>query len=323
MAQYKYDMSIIIPVYNAAKYLPRFLKSILNQGIDVYKNVELIFVDDGSSDNSEEIIHKYCDKRVNYLVLRQSNQRQAAARNNGIKHANGKYLYFCDADDVLLPGVVANMLNTIHRKNVELYVFSVQIKYPTKMILDQCYAFKYPAEIIENFLTKNTEADVGLWNKCFSHEIVTQNNIEFENKNFFEDSLFILRYLLSIDRTQIVYSSFEGYLLYKNEGSTTRAYRPEIDSLAKEYVQKVVHSLSLEMSSDVSIGFKNRIFLHVLHHHIKFDPKWTAKKNRKFCRNNLSLKSFGGRLGYKYRISVLLASIFPMMYFFLYANWKK
>lgn len=91
-------VSVIIPVYNTATYLHSALDSICNQTL---KDLEIILINDGSTDNSQYIIEKYArkDNRIKYLI--QPNQRQGVARNNGLQLATGQYIYFMDSDDIL------------------------------------------------------------------------------------------------------------------------------------------------------------------------------------------------------------------------------
>ncbi|BFM10390.1 glycosyltransferase [Simiduia litorea] len=92
-------VSIVIATYNMAQYLPQAVDSILNQE---WKNIELIVVDDGSADNTADVMEKYAqDPRVNYI--KNTNQGQPKAKNCGIKHTKGEFIAFCDADDLWEP----------------------------------------------------------------------------------------------------------------------------------------------------------------------------------------------------------------------------
>lgn len=102
-------ISTIIPVYNAAKYISRCLDSILSQGID---EQEIICVDDGSTDNSLEILKNYESTHDNIHVLTQQNCYAGVARNNGLEIATGEYVHFMDADDYVLPGAYAKVYET-------------------------------------------------------------------------------------------------------------------------------------------------------------------------------------------------------------------
>lgn len=92
----KPKVSIIVPIYNTAKYLPNCLDSIINQ---TYQNLEIILVNDGSTDNSEKIIEKYAKKDSRIKIISQKNSGQSTARNAGLKKATGDYIGFVDSDD--------------------------------------------------------------------------------------------------------------------------------------------------------------------------------------------------------------------------------
>lgn len=99
---YQYKFSIIIAVYNVEDYLSECIDSVINQSLRFKENVQLILVDDGSSDNSLKIAKSYQEKYPeNIIVLSQSNQGQSTARNNGLKHAKGRYVNFLDSDDYI------------------------------------------------------------------------------------------------------------------------------------------------------------------------------------------------------------------------------
>ena len=89
-------VSVILPVYNAGKYLHQCMDSIVNQTL---KDIEIICVDDGSSDNSLEILRQYAEKDERVKVIAQANGGAGAARNNGLRAATGEYLSFLDSDD--------------------------------------------------------------------------------------------------------------------------------------------------------------------------------------------------------------------------------
>lgn len=106
-------ISIITPVYNAAKFLDDTINSVLNQ---TYENFELLLINDCSTDNSVEIIKKYKDKRIR-LINNKVNSGAATSRNNGIKEAHGKYLCFLDADDLWSEYKLERQLNFIKENN--------------------------------------------------------------------------------------------------------------------------------------------------------------------------------------------------------------
>lgn len=106
-------VSIIIPAYNYARFLPFAVDSALNQN---YSNFELIVVNDGSTDDTHEVVQSYAD-RIRYI--QQVNQGLSAARNSGIREANGEYLVFLDADDILKPNMIRQSLETLGKLGSE------------------------------------------------------------------------------------------------------------------------------------------------------------------------------------------------------------
>jgi glycosyltransferase involved in cell wall biosynthesis len=115
-------LSIVIPVYNTEKYLWRCMNSILCQGGGSY---EIILVDDGSTDGSPEICDAYSRQYENVTVVHQTNAGVSSARNHGLELAEGKYVWFCDSDDRLLPHALETVLKTVSVSSPELIVFPV------------------------------------------------------------------------------------------------------------------------------------------------------------------------------------------------------
>jgi glycosyltransferase involved in cell wall biosynthesis len=114
-------VSIITPVYNSAKYIGECINSVLAQS---YGNFEMILVDDGSTDNSEEIIKEFQKSDDRLILIRlKENSGPAIARNTGIKKASGRYMTFLDGDDVWFPNMLEKSINTLKERNCS-FVFS-------------------------------------------------------------------------------------------------------------------------------------------------------------------------------------------------------
>ena len=117
--------SIIVPAYNTEKYIDKCLKSIFS---NTYKNFEVIIVNDGSTDKTEDIINKYIKKYDNIIYIKQKNMGLSLARNNGVKKATGDYLLFIDSDDY----VEKNLLENINKDIGDLDV----LRYQLNMVLN-------------------------------------------------------------------------------------------------------------------------------------------------------------------------------------------
>ena len=114
----KKDISIIVPIYNAEKYLNKCIDSIINQ---TKKELEIILINDGSTDNSETIIKKYDDKRIKYF--KNKNQGIGKTRNFGIDKATGKYIMFLDSDDFFELDMVSNLIQKIDETNADVVIY--------------------------------------------------------------------------------------------------------------------------------------------------------------------------------------------------------
>ncbi len=112
-------VSVIIPVYNVEKYISECLESLIHQ---TYKDIEIIIVNDGSTDSSEEIIKSYLEESNNIIYIYQKNKGTAEARNKGIESANGDYVLFVDSDDYLDKDMIQKMYNSADKNNSDVVV---------------------------------------------------------------------------------------------------------------------------------------------------------------------------------------------------------
>ena len=117
-------LSIIIPLYNSAKYFDQCINSILNQNINI-EDYEIIIIDDGSTDNSVVIAERYSSKQKNIHLHLQKNQGVSVSRNNGLKCAKGKYVYFVDSDDYLALNTLKKMIQSVLYNNLEILEFDM------------------------------------------------------------------------------------------------------------------------------------------------------------------------------------------------------
>lgn len=125
---YKYKISIIIPIYNTEIYLEDAINSVINQTIG-FENIQLILVNDGSVDNSEKICLKYKNLYNNIIYLKQENRGVSSARNNGLKYVEGKYVNCMDSDDKWEKDALLYMYNFMEKNYSEIDFVSARLKY--------------------------------------------------------------------------------------------------------------------------------------------------------------------------------------------------
>jgi len=141
----KNRISVIVPTYNRARLLNRSLTCILNQ---TYKNIEIIVVDDGSTDNTKKIIYKINDNRIRYIKLKKNNG-PSYARNFGIKKAKGEFISFQDSDDIYHKEKLEKQINNLKEKNSDLDFCRICI------YLNETNKVIFPTNIQENKIFKN------------------------------------------------------------------------------------------------------------------------------------------------------------------------
>lgn len=214
-------LSIIVPVYNVENYLDQCLKSITSyKGED---KIEIIIVNDGSTDNSLEICRDYSNKYSNITIVSQKNQGLSEARNTGIRTARGKYLLFLDSDDFLYDDIIYRLLDDIHDKYKDMF-FGRSYKYYgdyEKMELSQIdYDFKEEISPDISFEKLNNINNFwfAAWLVIVNREFLLRNNLFFKKGILHEDELWVPS--VFIKASSIGYLNY-GFYCYRlnREGS--------------------------------------------------------------------------------------------------------
>lgn len=185
--------SIIVPIFNAEKYIRRCIESILCQ---TYSDFEVILIDDGSNDHSLDICLEYSQKDARIKVIQQKNKGVSSARNAGIEKSSGNWIIFIDADDRITKDALkisANILSANKRIDTIAWGSNYENKDSTMQLIN--YENNKIFNNIEFLKLPNFHQAV--WGYVFSKNIITTNNLRFDEKlSMSEDKLFILEYLL-------------------------------------------------------------------------------------------------------------------------------
>ncbi len=211
-------ISIIIPVYNVEKYLTEMLDSIYNQ---TFLQFEIIIVNDGSTDKSEEIILKYCKEHNNIVYLKQSNLGVSEARNLAIKKIKGKYTLFLDSDDYIENSMLEKLYNAIESNNADIAICGFKRIYENKN-KEETVLFNVDknkiynnSEIVDKML--NTEIRGFLWNKLFLTENVIKYNMHFEKGRYIQDWAPVFKQVINAEK--IVFVNEPLYYYRQRENS--------------------------------------------------------------------------------------------------------
>ena len=166
-------LSIIIPMYNASQHIERCINSIYHQGLNV-NEFEVIVINDGSTDNSLEIVKDYFTSYKNIRFFSQKNSGQGAARNLGIKHATGEYILFLDSDDFLLPQSINKILAIVKHVSCDVINFLMEVELPTGNVKESyLYHYDYDKIYSGKELLLRTGINVLLFIKeVLSYEII-------------------------------------------------------------------------------------------------------------------------------------------------------
>lgn len=203
-------ISVIIPVYNVEKYLAECLTSVVNQ---TFKDIEIICVNDGSTDNSPKILEEFAQKDSRIKIINQENQGLSAARNTGLDVATGEYVSFIDSDNFVRTDLYADIQKLLPAELIcfNAKIFPISEKYRTLQNYTQCqFDGEQPME--EKLILKT---NIHVWNKVFRTSIIKENNIRFPKGLYFEDFPFVCEYMLSIN--SVKFFGGKGYYFYRQQ----------------------------------------------------------------------------------------------------------
>lgn len=229
-------VSVIIPIYNVEDYLPECLESLLSQ---TYQNLEIILVDDGSSDRSGEIANRFAKQDNRIRVIHKENGGVSSARNAGIEAAQGEYIYFVDPDDYVMPDIIAKMVNVGLKSGSEMCIVGYRREWlkDGNVIKSDVKAFH---ENLDNhsilkklaLLHRNTLLFM-VWNKLFRAEIIRKQNIRFPDVKRLEDARFVYEYLKNVAKICYIPEPLYCYRIYLNNRITaTKQFIPDFFSSA-------------------------------------------------------------------------------------------
>ena len=222
--------SVIIPVYNVEKYINRCLKSILSQR---YNDLEIILIDNGSTDRSGSICDIYANEDANISVYHIENHGVGSARNFGLSKARGEFIYFVDSDDYLVGNLFAEFEDKL-TPDLDLLVFSYYNSFEQEMteknrkkkILPYNGSYdKYDfSKIFKDLFLSDMLYTV--WNKLYRREFLIENNISFEQYELGEDVRFNLNAYRNVNKVYLSQDSYYVYVIGR-KGSAMSSYNPK------------------------------------------------------------------------------------------------
>ena len=286
-------ISIIIPVYNTAKYLKRCFDSVLAQS---YKDFEMVIINDGSTDNSEQIINEYKNKYPDLIsYYSKPNTGVASTRNFGIEKAKGEYIMFLDSDDYIDKALLKTLEQYIN-KDIDLIKFKLQRVNREGKLLELVPGATFENTSGQDGFNKLYSTDVLLDSPCvylIKKDIFTNNNLKFKVGTEHED-FGLMPFVIVLAKTMISIN-FYGYYYVQSDNSITRnedykkTLKKEYDALAHyDNAMKFLEKLKLDKltKQNVKIYYTNAIILKTKELQPEDQEKYIQEiKNRKMTKN--------------------------------------
>lgn len=234
-------ISVIVPIYNVEKYLARCVDSIVNQ---TYKNLEIILVDDGSTDTSPNLCDEWAEKDNRIKVIHKTNGGLSSARNTGIEAATGDYILFLDSDDYwTYSDLLADLADIIKKRDpsVTIFGYTADMKlinnYARNTTLEQKVSFGTKLEAFRNLICNN-KLQSSACNKVYRSSLLKADSIMFEEGIFSEDIDWTARVIIAADKIALL-DKYAYYYRVNGSSITHNISEKNMNDLANNVVKVV------------------------------------------------------------------------------------
>lgn len=228
-----FKVSVIVPVYNSHNYLSKCIDSLVNQTL---KNIEIILVNDGSTDDSLSIMEKYKQKFNNIKIINKKNGGQSSARNLGLTKASGEYILYIDSDDYIDVKMCEKMYNKAKMNNSDIVLcdyYIVECNKKNRVTIIEDDADNNNISNQQYFLTPPAP-----WNKLFKREFLQKNNFKFPEGIIYEDYAEVPTLILYNPCISYVKSPFCFYVQSENSTMRNLTYKKKYEDIffASDYL---------------------------------------------------------------------------------------
>lgn len=274
MKQYKYKFSVVIPIYNTAKYIKEAVDSIIKQDIGFKKNIQIILVNDGSKDNSKEICLEYQKQYPdNIKYVEQKNAGVSAARNNGMKYIEGKYTNFLDSDDKWNSDVFSKVYKFFEKNYDSINVVACRQKFFEAREDYHLLDYKFERTRVVDILQEYTCMQLNVTAAFVKSEILKTNKYQFDTRlKYCEDSKFVTQILLD---TTLKYGVIrEAVHCYRKRFDETSALQGKTKSI-NWYLEAPQYSYY-----DIMDYCKERLgyIIPYVQFYVMYDTQWRLKE---------------------------------------------
>lgn len=316
-------ISVIVAVYNIREYISRCIESILAQS---YKDLEILLIDDGSTDDSGKICDEYAGKDARIKVIHQKNQGLGAARNTGMSIAAGEFIAFVDGDDWIEPDMYAEMVKNAELHGADLVVCRNKRIYPDRVVdgsTDKVIVYREPLEMLIQCLKDEEEILIqqAAWNKLYAKELLKDES--FPVGKWYEDVAFSARILSKTKVGVYVDKALYDYVCVRegsimNQGITMRTFTDWIPA----YMEKEAYLETLPDKRPLNVHryhFCKRLL--ELYREVCDSPDKEVRKQKKTIVNILKTQRTNFKETYSVdiarkteRVKMRMFSVSPMLY---------
>lgn len=252
-------VAIIVPVYNVEKYLRKCLDSLINQTL---KDIEIICINDGSTDKSLEILKEYKNRDSRIILLNPKNSGQSVARNRGIEIAKGEYLGFVDPDDWIDLDYYEKLYNAASTNDTDIAVGGI---IRVTGIKKKKFLNFEKETLTDNTKLKFELCDVPeksyIWNKIYKTQKLKEINLKFEEGRIFEDCIFTPQALFFLGKMVTVPNTYYYYLRRNNSTVKQRSQKANADSIyAHKKASEFIKEHNIDISSFEPKTYRFKIF---------------------------------------------------------------
>ena len=253
-----YKITVIIPIYNGEEHIHSLIKSMFKQDIG-FNNIELIFIDNVSTDNSKTILREYSEnyENIKLIELERHFPTPGRSRNNGILEASSDYIMFCDGDDLYSPDFCKTMYENIINDDVQL----VSCRYTVNILGKEKHlnnSFLEGHDSIIKLKDTNvfpeviqTQANLTIWNKIYERSFLTENDIRFVEDHWAEDFLFSLECFIKAEGILLL-TDYSGYI-YNIFDSSQSHKKPERNDFHDDGIVPLIKAEKLLKDNDMEV----------------------------------------------------------------------
>lgn len=288
-------VSAIVPVYNTEKFLEKCIRSIMSQTL---KEIEIICINDGSTDNSLEILKKLQKEDKRIIIIDKKNEGISIARNKGIEQAKGEYISFIDSDDWIESNCYEEIFLFSKKNRADIVIMDYYCEYQkNRKIL---YEQDGDEEKEVNKVKLKNEIFLGkrpgfVWNKLISHKIISKENMRFNTEIIIGEDLYFLNQL--INKAKYILKLNKGYIHYvQHENSTCRKVNIEKIRTLYENLDTVKKELPLNIYTATKVNWLSwllldkNIYIEKENHNLIYDLLDNIKKVDLYLIKSLKLK---------------------------------